>query len=230
MENGIKVFEQAGFGSIRVVMQSSEPWFVASDVAKALGYEKACFEKHTFNLAAEFKDTLGLDLFRYDPSDLNAFLVQDSTLLISDFGLGLLFEYLCDHDSKHIKSIVDRIDIGYVYVIDDINNNKRKIGKTKHPHTRILSVCSSSGVKNKKVFLSGRLTNCSVLEKFLKVKFVDENIHGEWFKSPFEEIVEALKQKEVRISPILEKLKTVAMENSSHALFEHIQRFTGWTK
>ena len=43
MENGIKVFEQAGFGSIRVVMQSSEPWFVASDVAKALGYEKACF-------------------------------------------------------------------------------------------------------------------------------------------------------------------------------------------
>ena len=50
--------------------------------------KKPVFEKHTFNLAAEFKDTLGLDLFRYDPSDLNAFLVQDSTLLISDFGLG----------------------------------------------------------------------------------------------------------------------------------------------
>ena len=36
MENGIKVFEQAGFGSIRVVMQSSEPWFVARDVCECL--------------------------------------------------------------------------------------------------------------------------------------------------------------------------------------------------
>lgn len=40
MENGIKVFEQAGLGSVRVVMQGDEPWFVASDIAKALGYER----------------------------------------------------------------------------------------------------------------------------------------------------------------------------------------------
>ena len=39
MENGIKVFEQAGLGSVRVVMQGDEPWFVAKDVCEALGYQ-----------------------------------------------------------------------------------------------------------------------------------------------------------------------------------------------
>lgn len=38
MENGIKVFEQAGIGSVRVVMRNGEPWFVAKDVIRALGY------------------------------------------------------------------------------------------------------------------------------------------------------------------------------------------------
>lgn len=37
--NELKIFEKAEFGSVRVVMKDGEPWFVASDVAKALGYE-----------------------------------------------------------------------------------------------------------------------------------------------------------------------------------------------
>ena len=36
MENGIKVLEQAGLGSVRVVMQGDEPWFVAKDVCECL--------------------------------------------------------------------------------------------------------------------------------------------------------------------------------------------------
>ena len=39
MENGIQVFKQSGLGSVRVVMQDSEPWFVAKDVCEALGYQ-----------------------------------------------------------------------------------------------------------------------------------------------------------------------------------------------
>ncbi len=35
---GIKLFEHDAFGKVRVIMQEGEPWFVASDVAKALGY------------------------------------------------------------------------------------------------------------------------------------------------------------------------------------------------
>lgn len=34
----LKVFEKAEFGSVRVVEREGEPWFVAKDVAKALGY------------------------------------------------------------------------------------------------------------------------------------------------------------------------------------------------
>lgn len=35
----IKIFEKEEFGSVRVVMQGDDPWFVASDVAKSLGYD-----------------------------------------------------------------------------------------------------------------------------------------------------------------------------------------------
>lgn len=34
----IKIFDNREFGSVRVVNKDGEPWFVASDVAKALGY------------------------------------------------------------------------------------------------------------------------------------------------------------------------------------------------
>lgn len=38
---GIMAFENAQFGTIRVSNEGGEPWFVASDVAKALGYRMA---------------------------------------------------------------------------------------------------------------------------------------------------------------------------------------------
>lgn len=44
--NELKIFEKAEFGAVRVVERDGEPWFVASDVARALGYEKNCFENH----------------------------------------------------------------------------------------------------------------------------------------------------------------------------------------
>lgn len=38
METGMQIFERSEFGSVRVVEHNGEPWFVASDVARALGY------------------------------------------------------------------------------------------------------------------------------------------------------------------------------------------------
>ena len=35
-----QIFESKEFGKIRVVEHSGAPWFVGSDVAKALGYER----------------------------------------------------------------------------------------------------------------------------------------------------------------------------------------------
>lgn len=37
--NELQIFENTEFGEIRVVEHEGQPWFVASDVAKALGYE-----------------------------------------------------------------------------------------------------------------------------------------------------------------------------------------------
>lgn len=41
MANDIQAFENARFGTIRALNMGGEPWFVASDVAKALGYRMA---------------------------------------------------------------------------------------------------------------------------------------------------------------------------------------------
>jgi anti-repressor protein len=38
--NELKVFTHENFGEVRVIEKDGEPWFIASDVAKALGYEK----------------------------------------------------------------------------------------------------------------------------------------------------------------------------------------------
>ena len=35
----IKIFEKEEFGAVRVIMQGNDPWFIAMDIAKALGYE-----------------------------------------------------------------------------------------------------------------------------------------------------------------------------------------------
>ena len=39
METGLKIFEKPEFGSVRVVDKDGDPWFVAKDVAEALGYQ-----------------------------------------------------------------------------------------------------------------------------------------------------------------------------------------------
>ena len=41
MNNKIKVFENAEFGSVRTVTINGEPWFAASDVCKALEIKNA---------------------------------------------------------------------------------------------------------------------------------------------------------------------------------------------
>lgn len=38
--NDVKIFQNKEFGDVRVVEHEGQPWFVASDVAKALGYER----------------------------------------------------------------------------------------------------------------------------------------------------------------------------------------------
>ena len=40
MANALSIFSNEEFGSVRVIVQDGEPWFIASDVAKALGYER----------------------------------------------------------------------------------------------------------------------------------------------------------------------------------------------
>ncbi|MBR6618193.1 MAG: toxin Bro, partial [Oscillospiraceae bacterium] len=40
MENVIQTFVNEEFGAVRTLMKDGQPWFVANDVANALGYSK----------------------------------------------------------------------------------------------------------------------------------------------------------------------------------------------
>ena len=42
--NDLKIFENEAFGAVRVVEVNGEPWFVASDVARALKYSESSLE------------------------------------------------------------------------------------------------------------------------------------------------------------------------------------------
>lgn len=55
MTNAIQAFESASFGTIRALSVDGEPWFVATDVAKALGYRDA--DKLARNLFDDEKGT-----------------------------------------------------------------------------------------------------------------------------------------------------------------------------
>ena len=59
METTMKIFEKEEFGKVRVVEVYDEPWFVAKDVALALGYPKSSLEtigKLFGNVPAEWAD------------------------------------------------------------------------------------------------------------------------------------------------------------------------------
>lgn len=60
MNNSIQTFANEEFGSIRTIMIDNEPWFVAKDVAEALGYEK----------------TRNAVQVHVDPADKNTALIQ----------------------------------------------------------------------------------------------------------------------------------------------------------
>lgn len=55
MDNSLQVFNSEDFGNIRALTINSEPWFVASDIAKALGYRMA--SDMTRRLDEDEKDT-----------------------------------------------------------------------------------------------------------------------------------------------------------------------------
>lgn len=40
MSNELKIYDNPKFGKVRIIMIDDKPWFVASDVAKALGYKR----------------------------------------------------------------------------------------------------------------------------------------------------------------------------------------------
>jgi len=48
MNNEIKIFEHEQFGKVRTILIDGQPWFVGTDVAKALGYTKPhnALERH----------------------------------------------------------------------------------------------------------------------------------------------------------------------------------------
>jgi hypothetical protein len=84
--------------------------------------------------------------------------------------------------SKNYYSIPDD---SFVYVFYNEITKLYKIGMTKTPHRRKLTLSSQSGVKLKDVLLIQLHTEydepASLIEKKLHVFFKHRRVHGEWF-------------------------------------------------
>lgn len=81
-ENGVMVFKNGAFGSVRSIIKDSEPWFVARDVAIALGYanpQEAVLDH--CNYAKIFKGSESL-LFTDSPRGINIIPESDVYALI----------------------------------------------------------------------------------------------------------------------------------------------------
>lgn len=54
MENGLQLFSNSGLGQVRVIIdENNEPWFVASDIAQALGYSEESKAARLFSRVPE---------------------------------------------------------------------------------------------------------------------------------------------------------------------------------
>lgn len=96
MENGIKIFEKAEFGKVRVVEHEGQPWFVVKDVCECLGLENS--NKAILGLEEDEKATLTKIhcLNNYEG-------LRKDTLLVNEAGLYSLIIRSNKPEAKNFK-------------------------------------------------------------------------------------------------------------------------------
>ncbi|MBU5332107.1 GIY-YIG nuclease family protein [Anaerocolumna aminovalerica] len=96
---------------------------------------------------------------------------------------------------NELKNINEDKEMGYVYVLYNPESKLVKIGKTKDPRDRLLSLSNQNGTKMK-YYITDQMYIETIVERIMHNKFDRFRCaKGEWFKNiSFNDVVKTLKE------------------------------------
>lgn len=153
--NELKIFENKDFGKVRIIEINNEPWFVASDIAKALGYRMA--SDMTRRIDDEDK---GYTKMRTPGGEQNLSIINES---------GLYAGILCSSlpDAKKFKR----------WITSDVLPSIRKTGMYQLPqisYAESLRLLADKVEENERLKLEVVQMNDKIAEMQPKVTYLDE--------------------------------------------------------
>lgn len=84
--------------------------------------------------------------------------------------------------------------LGFIYVVEDDVSHRCKIGQSINPERRTRTILTQAGIKNGRVYISGRVANHADCEKFVHDSLRESRYYGEWFSCSFETAVATVNQ------------------------------------
>lgn len=92
-----------------------------------------------------------------------------------------------EYRTRHFES-----SAGCVYVVEDSESHRCKIGQSINPERRTRTILTQSGIKNGRVYISKQVVNHADCEKFVHNALKESRHFGEWFSCPFETAVDTV--------------------------------------
>ena len=186
MEMQIQVFESGDFGQIRIVDNNGEPWFVATDVARALGYGKP---NNAIKMHCKKVNKISYGESQYvlniiPQSDVYR-LIMRSRLAneeLKEIILKQISNYHIIMDALKKFEIPEDIPDMFVYAIMEEDTNNIKIGISKNPEARLKQLQTGNSSKLRLIGMR-KAENKFKDEKALHQKNESYKIHGEWFSN-----------------------------------------------
>jgi predicted GIY-YIG superfamily endonuclease len=187
----LKIFENEEFGEIRIVDQEGDPWFIANDIAKALGYARP---KDAIAIHCKYVEILkGGEALPFTSSPMGIGIIPESDvyrLIMRSKRPGI--EYLKDNLLKQIsdiKSVMkalhdfeipDDLPEMFVYAIREEDTGNIKLGISKDPNARLKQLQTGNSSKLTLVGVK-QAVNRFKDERAIHQRNEAIRIHGEWF-------------------------------------------------
>ena len=218
MENPVQIFEHEKFGKVRVVTLYGEPWFVAADVARNLGYSnpRKAVKDHVYDEDKKADVTIRYASSNGVVQNRNMIVINESGMYALIFGSKLpaakefkhwvTFEVLPSirkygyysifgnetAPAKNARSEAQKT-AAVVYVLL-LSNGLIKIGHSGKICARIAEIKRETKSTVEKIYISLLMPHdiARQIERLCLENFSSRHVEGEIFSASFEEVCAAV--------------------------------------
>lgn len=209
--NDLKIFNFEN-NEVRTVEKDNEVFYNIKDIFSTLEIEDIKNIENIFN--DFYKDRLGDALFMITDkgekygSDIYIYML-----------IGMFLEL-----KKELSLLrkLKKLDIGYVYVVEDLKNKKVKIGKSKNPLRRVRNVLCAAGAELTDIYITPKVGQYSALERRALNHFKPYKINGEWVSVSFESAIEFIQNNTIKINDVLVIAKDMFEKVSAEMAKNHL--------